>query len=189
MQKQAETVLIMSVGQTLAPLEFALAEHIPQGVVLVASQGSQAVAGELIRQYGNSLSYHTLLLNDPEDLDEVFRKGREALKKAKEWEARKVVADITGGTKTMAAGLVLALTGQGVTFSYVGGQQRDAQGRVVSGNERLRALEDPTHRYGLRDWEGFRRAWGLYDFPAAQDHLSELLARPLSPSEKRFMGT
>lgn len=186
MSERGFTALILTVGQTAAPLEHALLEHAPQGVVLVASQGSQAVAGELIRRYGDSLRYHTLLLDDPEDLGEVFRKGLEALKKAKEWEARAVVADITGGTKTMAAGLVLALTGQGVTFSYVGGQQRDAQGRVVSGAERLRVLEDPTYRYGLREWEGFRRAWNQADFQASLEFLESLLQRPTSPSEQRF---
>ncbi|WP_337867917.1 TIGR02710 family CRISPR-associated CARF protein [Meiothermus sp.] len=186
MQEQPNTVLILGVGQTLEPLEFALAEHTPQGVVFVASQGSQAAAGELIRRYGGSLRYHTLLLDDPEDLGEVFRKGRLALQKALEWEARVIVADITGGTKTMSAGLVLALTGQGVTFSYVGGEARDGQGRVKSGSERLRLLEDPTYRYGLREWEGFRRAWNQCDYRAAQEFLDELLARPLTPSEKRF---
>lgn len=186
MQEQPNTVLILGVGQTLEPLEFALAEHTPQGVVFVASQGSQAAAGELIRRYGGSLRYHTLLLDDPEDLGEVFRKGRLALQKALEWEARNIVADITGGTKTMSAGLVLALTGLGVTFSYVGGQARDDQGRVKSGSERLRLLEDPTYRYGLREWEGFRRAWNQCDYRAAQEFLDELLARPLTPSEKRF---
>jgi CRISPR-associated protein (TIGR02710 family) len=186
METLPDKVLILSVGQTLEPLEFALSEHTPGGVVFVASQGSQAVAGELIRRYGGGLRYHTLLLDDPESLGEVFRKGREALHKALEWEARAIVADITGGTKTMSAGLVLALTGQGVTFSYVGGEQRDQQGRVLSGTERMRQLEDPTYRYGLREWDGFRRAWNQGDFPAARDFIKELRARPLTPSEKRF---
>lgn len=180
--------MILGVGETLEPLEFALTEHTPQGVIFIASQRTQAVAGELIRRYGDGLRYHTLLLDDHEDLGEVFRKGRLALQKALEWEARPIVADITGGTKTMSAGLVLALTGQGVTFSYVGGQARDEQGRVKSGSERLRLLEDPTYRYGLREWEGFRRAWNQNDYRAAQEFLDELLARPLTPSEKRFYG-
>ncbi|GIW29287.1 MAG: CRISPR-associated protein [Meiothermus sp.] len=186
MQEQLNTVLILGVGQTLEPLEFALTEHTPQGVIFIASQGSQVVSAELIQRYRAELRYHTLLLDDPEDLGEVFRKGRLALQKALEWEARAIVADITGGTKTMSAGLVLALTGQGVTFSYVGGEARDGQGRVKSGSERLRLLEDPTYRYGLREWEGFRRAWNQCDYRAAQEFLDELLARPLTPSEKRF---
>ncbi|GIW33975.1 TIGR02710 family CRISPR-associated CARF protein [Meiothermus sp.] len=186
MEAQTRKVLILTVGQTLEPLEFSLTEHTPEGVVFVASQGSQPVAGELVRRYGDALRFHTLLLDDPEDMGEIFRKAREALRKALDWEAQVIVADITGGTKTMAAGVVLALSGQGVTFSYVGGAKRDDRGRVVSGSEQMRFLEDPTQRYGLREWEGFRRAWNQCDYRAAQEFLSELLARPLTPSEQRF---
>lgn len=187
METQTHKVLILTVGQTLEPLEFALAEHAPlKGVVFVASQSSYPVAGDLLRQYGGQFNHHTLLINDHEDLNEAYRKGLEALQKALEWDGRPILADISGGTKTMVAGLTLALSGKGVTFSYVGGSQRDAQGRVVSGSERMRLLEDPTQRYGLREWEGFRRAWNGADFRAAQDFLSELLARPLTPSEQRF---
>ncbi|MDW8482348.1 MAG: TIGR02710 family CRISPR-associated CARF protein [Meiothermus sp.] len=187
MQGETNKVLILTVGQTIEPLEFSLTEHAPlSGVVFVASQSSYPVAGELLRRYGDHFRHYTLLLNDHEDLNEAYRKGIEALQKALEWDGRPILADISGGTKTMVAGLTLALSGKGVTFSYVGGSQRDSQGRVVSGSERMRYLEDPTYRYGLREWEGFRRAWNGADFRAAQDFLSELLARPLTPSEERF---
>ncbi|MCS6867906.1 TIGR02710 family CRISPR-associated CARF protein [Thermus sp.] len=187
MQGETNKVLILTVGQTIEPLEFSLTEHAPlSGVVFVASQSSYPVAGELLRRYGDHFRHYTLLLNDHEDLNEAYRKGIEALRKALEWDGRPILADISGGTKTMVAGLTLALSGKGVTFSYVGGSQRDSQGRVVSGSERMRHLEDPTYRYGLREWEGFRRAWNGADFRAAQDFLSELLARPLTPSEERF---
>lgn len=187
METQTHKVLILTVGQTIEPLEFSLAEHAPlKGVVFVASQSSYPVAGELLKQYGGQLKHHTLLINDHEDLNEAYRRGIEALQKALEWDGRPILADISGGTKTMVAGLTLALSGKGVTFSYVGGGQRDAQGRVESGSERMRLLEDPTQRYGLREWEGFRQAWNGADFRAAQDFLSELLARPLTPSEQRF---
>ncbi|RIH87598.1 CRISPR-associated protein [Meiothermus luteus] len=187
MNLQTHKVLILTVGQTIEPLEFSLTEHAPLGgVVFVASQWSYPVAGELLKRYGDQFRHHTLLLDDHEDLGEAYRKGMEALQKALEWDGRPVLVDISGGTKTMVAGLVLALSGKGITFSYVGGTKRDAQGRVVSGSERMRLLEDPTYRYGLREWEGFRRAWNGADFRAARDFLSELLARPLTPSEQRF---
>lgn len=188
MQARGARVLILTVGQTLAPLEVSLAEHSPDGVVFVASQDSQAVVGELLRMYGSSLKYHTLLLDDPESLTESYNVALRALRKALEWEARVIVADITGGTKPMVAGALLALSGQGVTFSYVGGTRRDALGRVESGSEQVRALEDPTVRYGTREWEGFRRAWNSANFGAALDFLQELRSRPLTPSEGRFYG-
>lgn len=186
MSERGFTTLILTVGQTAAPLEHALLEHAPQGVVFIASQSSQVVVAELLRKYGQELRHHTLLLDDFESLTESYQKALQALRKALEWESRVLLADITGGTKPMIAGVLLALSGQGVTFCYVGGSQRDEQGRVKSGSEQTRLLEDPTLRFGLREWEGFRRAWNRNDYPAALDFLHELLSRPLSPSEQRF---
>lgn len=182
-------ILILTVGTTREPLEVALAEHAPEGVVFLASQESHPVAAELLRDYGNSFRHHTLLLEDAESLLEAYQKALQALRKALEWEAKTIVADLTGGTKPMAAGLALALTGRGVVFSYVGGQQRDpGTGRVLSGHERLRLLEDPTARFGLREWAGFTRAWNGLNLGAASYELEELLKKPLSPSETRFYG-
>ncbi|MER3481656.1 MAG: TIGR02710 family CRISPR-associated protein [Meiothermus sp.] len=186
MSERGFTTLILTVGQTAAPLEHALLEHAPQGAVFIASQSSQVVVAELLRKFGQGLRHHTLLLDDHESLTESYQKSLQALKKALEWESRVLLADITGGTKPMVAGVILALSGRGVTFCYVGGSQRDEHGRVKSGSEQARLLEDPTLRFGLREWEGFRRAWNRNDYSAALDFLQELLSRPLSPSEKRF---
>jgi CRISPR-associated protein (TIGR02710 family) len=180
-------VLILTVGTTREPLEVALSEHAPEGVVFLASQASHPVAAELLRDYGASFRHHTLLLEDAESLLEAYQKALLALRKALEWEAKAIVADLTGGTKPMAAGLTLALTGRGVVFSYVGGERRDPEtGRVLSGNERLRLLEDPTARFGLREWAGFTRAWNALNLGMALSELESLLSRPLSPSEARF---
>ncbi|MGC8905389.1 TIGR02710 family CRISPR-associated CARF protein [Thermus sp.] len=180
-------VLILTVGTTREPLEVALSEHAPQGVVFLASQQSHPVAAELLKDYGASFRHHTLLLEDAESLLEAYQKALLALRKALEWEAKAIVADLTGGTKPMAAGLTLALTGRGVVFSYVGGERRDPKtGRVVSGEERLRLLEDPTARFGLREWAGFTRAWNALNLGMALAELESLLSRPLSPSETRF---
>ncbi|WP_038056710.1 TIGR02710 family CRISPR-associated CARF protein [Thermus amyloliquefaciens] len=180
-------VLLLTVGTTRAPLEEALAHHAPEGVVFLASQATLPVAAELIRDYAGSFRYHTLLLEDAENLLEAYQVALKALKKALEWEASAIVADLTGGTKPMTAGLVLALSGRGVVFSYVGGERRDPDtGRVLPGAERLRLLEDPTSRLGLREWGGFVRAWNGLNLGAALAELEALLQRPLSPSEERF---
>lgn len=180
-------VLILSVGLTRAPLEEALTQHAPEGVVFVASQESHPVAAELVRDYGSAFRHHTLLLEDAESLLEAYQAGLKALKKALEWEASAIVADLTGATKPMVAGLALALTGRGVVFSYVGGERRDPEtGRVLPGAERLRLLEDPAARYGLQEWAAFTRAWNALNLGMAQAELEALLQRPLSPSEERF---
>lgn len=179
-------VLIVTVGQTRAPIEIAITELLPDGVVFVASQQSHTVAAELISQLPEGISHHTLLLRDPEDLQESYEKGREALEQALAWEAQAITADLTGGTKPMVAGATLALSGRGVTFSYVGGEKRDDYGRVQSGHERLRLLEDPATRLHLREWEGFVRAWNGGRFPEAESHLQQIRSRPLRRSEASF---
>ncbi|GAA6751817.1 TIGR02710 family CRISPR-associated CARF protein [Thermus antranikianii] len=180
-------VLILTVGTTRAPLEEALAHHAPEGVIFLASQQTHPVAAELIRDYGASFRHHTLLMEDAENLLEAYQVAVKALRKALDWEASAIVADLTGGTKPMAAGLVLALTGRGVVFSYVGGERRDPEtGRVLPGSERLRLLEDPTSRLGLREWAGFVRAWNGLNLGMALVELESLLQKPLSPSEERF---
>ncbi|MFN4073971.1 MAG: TIGR02710 family CRISPR-associated CARF protein [Thermus sp.] len=180
-------VLILTVGTTRAPLEESLTQHAPEGVIFLASQQTHPVAAELVRDYGGSLRHHTLLLEDAESLLEAYQVALKALRKALEWEASAIVADLTGGTKPMAAGLTLALTGRGVVFSYVGGERRDKEtGRVLPGSERLRLLEDPSSRLGLREWQGFVRAWNGLNLGMAVAELEALLQKPLSPSEERF---
>ncbi len=179
----------MTVGTTREPLEYALLQHEPQGLVLIASQGSLRTAAEVQEAYAGALGgkVRVFLLDNPEDLLEVYRKGIEALEQALEWESTAIIADITGGTKPMAAGLVLALSGRGVVFSYVGGERRDkGTGRVQSGSEALRLMEDPSLHLGLRDWEAFTRAWNGLNLLGALEALGALRRRPLTPSEVRF---
>lgn len=185
-EKSARRVLIVTVGQTAAPIEAALAHHAPDGVVFIASQGSHTVAAELVSAFKGEFLHYTLLLNDPESLKESYQQALAALRQALAWDAQTITADLTGGTKPMVAGLALALSGRGVTFSYVGGEQRDEYGRVRSGTEQMRLLEDPTTRFHVREWEALQRAWNAWRFQDAQEQLSRILARPLSPSEQRF---
>ncbi len=179
-------MLIATVGQTPDPVLVSLMEHTPDGVILIASQDSHPTAAAVLAEFKHELKHHTLLIEDPESLIESYQTALKALKKAKEWEARVILAEITAGTKPMIAGLALALTGQGVTFSYVGGTRRDETGRVISGHEKIRLLEDPTTRYYTQEWSAFRQAWNAGRMLEAQAWLERILSRPLTPSEERF---
>lgn len=187
-KRRAQHVLIVTVGQTPAPIEAAISYHAPDGVVFIASQQSHPVAAEVIRGFRGEFLHHTLLVADPESLKDGYQQALAALQQALAWEAQAITADLTGGTKPMAAGLALALSGRGVTFSYVGGEDRDEHGRVLGGAERLRLLEDPTTHFHVREWEAFKRAWNGWRFGDAREQLKRILARPLSPSEQRFFS-
>lgn len=174
-------MLLATVGQTAEPIVAAITFHSPEGVLLIASQGSQQVASQVRQEFVGELRMYTILLDDAESLRESY----DAAKRALEWEAQVITADLTGGTKPMVAGLTLALSGQGVTFSYVGGEARDAYGRVQSGDERVLALEDPTVHYHVREWEAFQSAWNAARFVEAKG-LLERLPKPLSSANARF---
>lgn len=181
-----EQVLLITVGQTAAPIMASITEHTPDGVIFIASQQSHPVVGKVLTEFSDGFKHYTFLLDDPESLAESYQKATHALEHALSWEPQAISADITGGTKPMVAGVVLALTGRGVTFSYVGGPQRDETGRVVSGTEEMRWLEDPTTRFHLREWDAFIRSWNGWRFSDAHVQLEHILNRTLSRSEQRF---
>lgn len=160
--------------------------HAPEGVVFIASQVSHTVVAELLNQYHAEFRHHTILLANPESLQESYQQALTALRVALRWDAQVITADITGGTKPMVAGATLALSGRGVTFSYVGGTTRDEHGRVRSGHENIRLLEDPSVRFHLREWSAFQQAWNACRFADARLQLEHILARPLSYSETHF---
>jgi len=180
--------LIATVGGVADPLLASIVEHEPDALILIASQQTLGIAAR-VREEFPEIHAHVLSLTDAESLSEAFALGREALRLARVWDSRAVVADITGGTKPMTAGVTLALSGQGVTFSYVGGEARDPDtGRVVSGRERVRVLEDPTERFHLREWRAFQAAWNGWRMKTAA-HLLQAILRDeagLSPAEQRF---
>ena len=186
--EKPKVALIATVGKTLEPIEITVIEHEPDFVVLIASEDTMGVASNLRERFAE-LAFKTLLLNEPEDLTETFRIAREALSYAKKEGATQVIADITGGTKPMTAGLVLALSGLGVIFSYVGGEKRDPKtGRVITGSERVRLLEDPTARFHELEWQAFKTSWNAWRMDSAAAMLGRILANPelLTPAEQKF---
>jgi len=184
---RVERALIATVGRTADPVEISVLEHEPDALLLIAGQDTLGVAAGIRESYPQ-LASRVMLVEDAESLLEAFRVARRAYRQAKEWGARAVLADITGGTKPMTAGLTLALSGLGVTFVYVGGERRDPEtGRVVSGAERVRVLEDPTERYHEAEWRAFKSAWNAWRMATAATVLGNLLKAPmLGPSEHRF---
>lgn len=186
---EADKVLIATTGRTPEPIVVSITEHAPDAVILIASEQSLDAASAVRKEYPE-LTYKTLILEDAESLVEAFRVARESLAIAKQWEAKTILTDISGGTKPMTAGVTLALAGMGVTISYVGGSKRDEKGRVVSGHERVRLLEDPTERFHLAAWENFKTSWNAWRMATAADALKRILADrdSLSRSEQRFYG-
>jgi len=183
--------LIQTVGLTAGPLVASLKAHRPDFVVFVASPASLAYVTEALAAVPG-LAHTTLTVEDPEAMDTAFRAGRRAYQLIKEKGAEELLVDPTGGTKTMVAGLSLALAGLGFTFVYVGGAKRDAAGRVIPGHERVRTMPDPTERYHVFEQRAFIRAWNEWRMQSAAAAVEEILKTGerdpdlLSEPERRY---
>ena len=183
--------LIQTVGLTAGPLIASLKVHRPDFVVFVASPTSLPYVSEALAAVPG-IAHVVLKVEDPEDMDEAFRAGRLAYRTLKEKGAEVLLVDPTGGTKTMVAGLSLALAGLGFTFVYVGGAKRDAAGKVITGYERVRTMPDPTERYHVFEQRNFIRAWNEWRMQSAAAALEEILKTGerspelLSDPERRY---
>ena len=183
--------LIQTVGLTAGPLVASLRAHRPDFVVFVASPASLAYVSEALAALPG-IEYDVLKVEDPEDMDAAFRAGRQAYRMLKEKGAEELLVDPTGGTKTMVAGLSLALAGLGFTFVYVGGDKRDAAGKVITGYERVRTMPDPTERYHVFEQRNFIRSWNEWRMQSAAAALEEILKTGernpelLSEPERRY---
>lgn len=166
--------LIQTVGLTEGPIVASLKEHRPDMAVFLASQDSIQFVERALAEV--PLPKHkALLIQDPEEMEEVFSAARRAYRLLKGAGVEEYLADPTGGTKTMAAGLSLALAGLGFTFVYVGGSRRGQDGRVIRGHERVRTLADPTERFHVFERRAFMRAWNGWRMRSAVEIMDRIL--------------
>ena len=163
MNDHPERMLIATIGHTPEPIALAIAAHGPTQVALVASAASMATAREVLAHFGFGAMVWSV--DDAESLSDAYRVTRQELAAAFDrFDVAALIVDVTGGTKAMATGVALACRGLGATFSYVGGTQRDAVGRVMSGSERLRVLDDPTAAEVDAAWWTLREAWNAHAY-------------------------
>ena len=188
---KVQRALIQTVGLVADPLIASLRTHRPDLVVFVASADSSRFVQEAL-EAAPVPDHAVLTVDDPESMDAAFRAGRRAYRILKEKGAEELLVDPTGGTKTMVAGLSLALAGLGFTFVYVGGAKRDAAGKVITGHERVRTMPDPTERYHVFEQRAFMRAWNEWRMPSAAAALEAILKTGernpelLSEPERRY---
>jgi len=181
--------LIQTVGLTDGPIVASLRAHKPDFVVFLASERSLPYVEKALAQVPVP-GHKALRIGNPEDMNEVFAAGRKAYRLLKEAGVGAFLADPTGGTKTMAAGLTLALAGLGFTFVYVGGNKRDEVGRVISGHEEIRRLDDPTERFHVFEQRAFMQAWNGWRMQSAAQIVGRILkdADEMAESERAYFN-
>ena len=196
----SSTILLCTVGGSHEPILTALRQTTPDFVCFICSDRDSATgrAGSDVQILGKGLCIkarqsdenHTLpniptqagLRDDqyqvvhvpPDDLDEVFRILRDTLQSlGQRFPGTQLLADYTGGTKTMTAGLVsAALESDGVELQLVTGSRADLI-KVRSGMEVV--TQANVERVRLeRAMQPYVAAWKRYAYAEAYQGLATL---------------
>ncbi len=175
--------LLVSVGGSPAPLIHSLNTQRPDYVIYFSSRDTRRVVRESIEPALSfrPLDHEMIVTPDEQDLLSsvaALRAGLPAILQLWGLDYADLVGDYTGGTKTMSAALVLALTGKGCRYSYVGGLERDKAGLgvVIDGKEQILRLKNPWDVLALDDLKELRVLFGRCRFRAVRD-LAERTAR------------
>lgn len=202
------TTLICTVGGSHEPIVFAVRQVNPARVCFVCSADDPATGqrgsytqitgqGKVIKasfsdpkpslpsipaQTGLTAEQFEVLQVAPDDFDDVYRQVSHWLAGQDRQQAR-IVADYTGGTKTMSAALVAAaLDAEGVELQLVTGR-RDNLVKVSSGSEAAVPASVETTRFQRRLREALS-PWRRY----AYDESHELLQAIPMPREPELRG-
>ncbi|MCS6876943.1 MAG: TIGR02710 family CRISPR-associated CARF protein [Geminicoccaceae bacterium] len=207
--KKPKTVLVCTVGGSPEPIVKAIEARRPDRVVFLVTAREGALAGSEVWVAGPVPPEEAARVRDPrtipersglgpdaweylvvpvDDPDTVFWRARELLRDLRRrFPAAEIVADYTGGSKSMTAGLMLAAVAdpQPVAIQFIGGARPDLV-RVVSGTERPLsiAVDAILAERALADAE---RAFGRFAYDEAVALLSpwaeaEPARRPLPPA-------
>lgn len=142
-----DETLILTVGGTPRPLEVAIEQIKPKFVYFIHSKETLKTVEEILENVSFDLEYSLVKIDDPESLSEAFDKSNDLMARL---EGEIVHINFTGGTKPMVAGLMLASSGSGCIYSYVGsksmeGRAKDGAGLVLEGFETLKVQKDPNY--------------------------------------------
>ena len=183
-KKLEYSVLVCTVGGTPDPVRESINAHKPTHVIFVASPESRkTIAAEITSKISYTLvDSETITLNDFQDLVTCVKDIRENIPSKLHAmslpEDTPLIADITGGTKSMSAALTLAMMEFPSRFSYVGGSTRskDGRGGVESGSEVVMHQANPWDVLALREVQTLCYSFNhgqFYDAKLSADKLAK----------------
>lgn len=147
--------LLISVGGSAAPVIYSINQQRPSRVIYFCSRASRK---EIRSKIEPELTHHILdheiiTTEDEQSLMESVRALVQDLPKCLKnlgCTFAQLKADFTGGTKPMAAAVVLALADRGCQYTYVGGVSRDKEGLgvVIDNREIMLHSDNPWDALG-----------------------------------------
>lgn len=201
------TVLSLTVGGSCAPIITAIRDYAPGLVCFIATSGLRGsrvtVDGpgkpcgrppdqepSIVAQLGLTPDqYRVIELDDPDDLANIYAVCRATLRQlAAEYPHARLIADYTGGSKSMGVGLALAALEAGWQLSLVKGMRTDLV-QVADGTE-MAGLVNTWEVHVRQRMEEARHLFNSYAYASAGE-LLESLARqsPLPPELEPIIRT
>lgn len=192
-------LLIATIGGSPEPIAASLLHWRPARVIFVVSAETKAfVSSQILPSVQNAGwtdfdagRYDLLDVADAQDYTGVVARLRSLDGRISEWmrdrHGAEVIADFTGGTKAMTAGLALASAGWPCQISYVGGSVRTKEGVgiVVSGREQIVHARNPWDALGYLAVEQALLLFDNGNFSAAGQLLESTRDRMADASQKR----
>jgi len=195
-------LLICTVGGTPEAVAAAIKGAKPQRVVFIVSPETHADVETrilpLLQQDGPALSagqFDYLQVPDAQDFPGCVERIRELGGEVSRWTARgdnfTALVDFTGGTKCMSASMALVARQWPCRFSYVGGSQRnkDGKGVVVAGAEKILHYRNPWDALGYQVVEEATVLFDRGNYEAAAQILDRALPAIKRSDLKRELST
>lgn len=202
-----KTILILTIGGSHQPIVTAINELKPDYVLFICTDKDPATgrAGSKIQieslgscikadpkddkpslpniplQTGLKPEQYGICATVSDDLDQIFTDCLSAIDKlAQDYPDAKFIADYTGGTKSMSAGLVMAgLEREGIDLQLVMGSRSDLL-KVQDGSQFAAAANSEKIRY-QRQIAPYQQAWTRYAYSEAEVGLNQIKA-PTNPN-------
>lgn len=188
--EQEVKVMIITVGGSPEPIIKSINSYRPETVYFIPSESSMTSIIDIMVKLDFKPIQKIKPILDPNNIIECYKIIADVCNEIQNTniEPQKVIADYTGGTKSMSAALVLAASGRGYYFSYIGGTIRDKEGLgiVTSGNEKLYSMLDPREIFKIDEKNNIKNYFNSYRFSVAVENCEKIIAATDNKKEKTF---
>jgi len=177
-------VMVVTIGGSEEPIIYSLKTHKPNFIYFIPSRKTENGIQKIVDaaySTNSRVKYKSFVAENAEDLLQAYKACQEAFHEIKKLklDEYEILADLTGGTKVMSAGLALAAADQGVQVVYVSGHSRtkDGIGIVENGTEYVISRSHPYDITAKSQIESFRSNFNSCRFEAAIDDCNAIIGK------------
>lgn len=181
-------ILVVTVGGSPQPIITSVIQGNPDSIYFLCSRRSKELVDNICAHANaKDVPRNSEIIEGVDDLNECYTASLKLLDNLRhKFPHAQIVADYTGGTKSMSAGLAAAaLDVKDVTLGLVSGDRFDVI-KVRNGTQSLRTSH-VVQIHVERQWRNISHSFSTYDYPTAITMLEEALILPDIRQEEKEM--